>query len=102
MKPSQEKTSQVQRVLATLDALCGFAERGATNKDLCEATGHTAPNVSRDMAELIAYGWARKSEETGRFYPLPRFTELSFKVAADFESEARRMADRKQAMTGGY
>lgn len=99
---AQDKTSQVQRVLTTLEVLCGFAERGASNKDLCEASGHAAHHVSRDMAELIAYGWARKSEETGRFYPLPRFTQLSFKVAADFEAAANRLADRKRAMTGGY
>ena len=97
-----DKTSQVQRVLTTLEVLCGFAERGASNKDLCEATGHAAPQVSRDMAELIAYGWARKSDETGRFFLLPRFAQLSFKVAADFESAARRLDDRKHAMTGGY
>jgi DNA-binding IclR family transcriptional regulator len=47
-------------------------------QDLAEACKTTAVVVTRATQTLIAHGWCRKSEETGRFYPTPQFTRLTF------------------------
>lgn len=86
-------------VLNLLEALTGFAANGARNSDLTEMVKTSAPNVTRTMAVLMAKGWARKSEN-GRFYPTPAFTQLSFRVLADFDRLETRVADTKRALTG--
>ena len=52
------------------------------------------------MALLIAKGWARKSEDTGRFYPQPAFTRLIFRVTADLDRLQTRLDDQRRALTG--
>ena len=88
------------RTLDVLEALCGYAASGATNGELAKAADTSAPNVTRCMAQLIAKGWSRKDDETGRFYPQPAFTRLAFRVMADFDTLARRHEDRRRALTG--
>lgn len=92
--------NQVLRTLDLLEALCGYAATGATNGELAKATGATPSNVTRDMAQLINKGWARKSEDTGRFYPQPAFTRLIFRVTADLDRLQTRLDDQKRALTG--
>jgi DNA-binding IclR family transcriptional regulator len=86
-------------VLNLLEALTGFAANGARNSDLTELVKTSAPNITRTMAVLIAKGWARKADN-GRFYPTPLFTQLSFRVLADFDRLETRVADNKRSMTG--
>ena len=88
------------RTLDVLDALCGFAASGATNGELAQATRCTPSQVTRCMALLVAKGWARKSEETGRFYPAPAFTRLTFRITADLERLQTRLDDQRRALTG--
>lgn len=88
------------RTLDVLDALCGFAASGATNGELAQAARCTPSQVTRCMALLIAKGWARKSEETGRFYPAPAFTRLTFRITADLERLQTRLDDQRRALTG--
>lgn len=88
------------RLLSLLEALCGYAANGATNSDLAQAVKTSPPNVTRSMSVLIAKGWARKSEDTGRFYPTSQFTRLSFRVLDDFERLESRISDTKRSMTG--
>ncbi|GEQ77043.1 hypothetical protein CTTA_4048 [Comamonas testosteroni] len=95
-------TKSAQPVLQVAEALCDFAEQGATNKDLAEACKTTAVVITRATQTLIAFGWCRKSEETERFYPTARFSRLSFKVSDSFDKAQRRMDDRRHAMTSGY
>ena len=92
-------TKSAQPVLSVMDALCGFAEEGASNKDLADACKTTAVVVTRATQTLIAYGWCRKSDETGRFYPTAQFTRLLFKVGDSFERAQRRLDDRRHSMT---
>ena len=87
-------------VLTVLEALCGYAARGATNGELALATRTTPPQITRSLAVLIAKGWARKSEVDGRFYPTAAFTRLAFRVGADFDSLDTRIADTRRSMTG--
>jgi len=87
-------------ILNALEVLVGFAANGASNKDLVAALRTSAPNVSRAMATLIEKGWARKSEDTGRFYPTAHFTRLCFRALDDFERIENRIADTKRSMTG--
>jgi DNA-binding IclR family transcriptional regulator len=88
------------RTLDVLEALCGYAASGATNGELAQAARTSAPNVTRCMAQLIAKGWARKSDETGRFYPAPAFTRLTFRVTADLDRVQTRLDDQRRAFTG--
>lgn len=95
-------TQSAMTVLTVLDALCGFAEQGASNKDLAAASKLTAVVITRATQTLIAYGWCRKNEDTGRFYPTAQFTRLSFKVADSFDRAQNRMDERRQSMTSCF
>jgi DNA-binding IclR family transcriptional regulator len=89
------------RTLDVLEALCGYAASGATNGELAAAAKTSAPNITRAMAQLIAKGWARKSEVNGRFFPAPEFTRLTFRVRADLDRAQTRLDDQARALTGG-
>ena len=73
---------------------------GASNKDLAEATRLAPPAITRACATLVAQGWCRKSEETGRFYPTHQFTRLAFRVLDDIQRAEQRLQDQRQALTG--
>lgn len=100
---SDDKSSSlVLRVLNVLEVLTGFAAAGASNKDLADALRTTPSHITRAVQCLIAKGWARKSEENGRFYPTAAFTRLSFRVQADFDRAQDRLADTRRAMTSEH
>lgn len=88
------------RTLDVLEVLCGYAATGATNGELAQAANTSAPNITRAMAQLIAKGWARKSEDTGRFHPTPAFTRLTFRVTADLDRLQTRLDDQRRSFTG--
>ena len=88
------------RTLDVLEVLCGYAATGATNGELAKAANTSAPNITRAVAQLIEKGWARKDEQTGRFFPKPDFTRLAFRVMADFDRITRRYDDMRRSMTG--
>lgn len=90
----------VERMLDVLEALCGFAASGATNSDLAGICRMTPTQVTRAVQRLIAKGWARKSDDNGRFFPTPAFTRLTFRVLADFERLETRVRDARHSMTG--
>ena len=100
MSRTPATTKSAQPVLLVMEALCGYAMTGATNKDLAEACKTTAVIVTRATQTLIAHGWCRKSEETGRFYPTPQFTRLTFRVLDDCQRHEQRMADARHSLTG--
>ena len=88
------------RTLDVLEALCGYAASGASNGELAKAANTSAPNITRAMAQLIEKGWARKDEQTGRFFPKPDFTRLAFRVMADLDRVQTRLDDQRRAFTG--
>ncbi len=96
---SQDERNLTLRTLDVLEALCGYAASGASNGELAQAAATSAPNVTRCMAQLIAKGWARKSEETGRFYPTASFTRLTFRVLADLDRADGRLHDLRHSLT---
>jgi len=96
---AQDDNKGAMLVLNLLEALTGFAATGARNTDLTELLKTSAPNITRTMAILIAKGWARKSDN-GRFFLTPAFTQLTFRVLADFDRLETRVADAKRSMTG--
>ena len=100
MSTTPATTKSAQPVLLVMEALCGYAEQGATNKDLAEACKTTAVVITRATQTLIAFGWCRKSEETGRFYPTHQFTRLAFRVLDDIQRAEQRLQDQRQALTG--
>jgi DNA-binding IclR family transcriptional regulator len=82
------------RLLDVLEALCGYVVRGASNADLAKAVNTTPSAVTRDMAQLIEKGWARKDAVTGRFHVTAHFTRLTFAVLGDFDSAKRRLDEQ--------
>ena len=98
--PTDNTTRAALPVLDVLQALCGYAITGASNKDLAEATRLAPPAMTRACATLVAQGWCRKSEETGRFYPTHQFTRLAFRVLDDIQRAEQRLQDQRQALTG--
>ena len=88
------------RTLDVLEVLCGYAATGATNGELAKAANTSAPNITRAMAQLIEKGWARKSEDNGRFHPTPAFTRLTFRVTADLDRVQTRLDDHRRSVTG--
>ena len=99
MSSTPAATKSAQPVLQVMEVLCGYAEQGATNKDLAEACKTSAVVITRATQTLIAFGWCRKSEETERFYPTARFSRLSFKISDSFDKAQRRLDDRRHSMT---
>lgn len=94
-----EKGSAI-RTLHALEALCAFAATGAGNKDLAALVRTSPSNITRALDVLIQKGWARKDDVTGRFYPTPHFTRLSFAVLSDFERSKQKLDDQFTSMTG--
>ena len=99
MSTTPAATKSAQPVLLVMEALCGYAMTGATNKDLAEACKTSAVAITRATQTLIAFGWCRKSEETERFYPTAKFTRLTFQVSDSFDKAQRRLDDRRHSMT---
>ena len=100
MSSTPAATKSAQPVLLVMEALCGYAMTGATNKDLAEACKTSAVAITRATQTLIAHGWCRKSEESGRFYPTPQFTRLTFRVLDDCQRQEQRMANARHSLTG--
>lgn len=89
-----------RRLLRLARVLCGYAASGATNLDLARAVQTSPTNVTRAMAVLIAEGWGRKDEGTGRFYPTPMFTRMAFAVTDDLNKLQSSVDDLRRSMTG--
>ena len=100
MSAPANTTKSVEPVLRVLEALCRYAAEGASNKDLAEASGVTPVGVTRATQTLMAYGWCRKSEESGRFFPTAQFTRLSFSVSDSLASAQKRLDDLRHSLTG--
>ena len=89
------------RTLDVLEVLSGYAASGASNADLARAAQTSPADISRITKLLISKGWARKSEDNGRFFPTPQFTRMCFRVLADFDRLQQRIADQRHSMTVG-
>lgn len=76
-------SNQTMRVLNLAEVLCGFVVLGISNKSLAALTQTTPVQVSKDIAYLIAKGWARKDDKTGHFHPTPEMAHVFGRVAAD-------------------
>lgn len=95
-------TKSAAPVLLVLEALCGYAQQGASNKDLADACKTNAVAITRATQTLMAHGWCRKSEETGRFYPTAAFTRLTFRVLDSFDKAQQRLEDQRHSMTSSF
>lgn len=87
------------RTLDVLEVLSGYAASGASNADLAHTAQTSPADISRITKLLITKGWARKSEDSGRFYPTAQFTRLTFRVMADFDRAQAQLSDRRTSMT---
>jgi DNA-binding IclR family transcriptional regulator len=69
-------------------------------QDLAEACKTTAVVITRATQTLIAHGWCRKSEETGRFLLHTAVHAADFRVLDDCQRHEQRMADARHSLTG--
>lgn len=99
MTDDSHTTAAATKVLDVLDALCGFAVTGVSNKALADQLKLSNPTITRAMQTLVAKGWARKNDETGMFHPTAAFSRLTFKVAADFDRAQQRLGDMQRNYT---
>lgn len=86
-------SNQTLRVLNLAEVLCGFVVLGISNKSLAALTQTTPVQVSKDIAYLIAKGWARKDDKTGHFHPTPEMTRVFQRVATDLERAQQEVTD---------
>ena len=100
MTAATEPRTASLRVLVLLETLCGYAAKGATNAELAKAMGCSPHHITRDIAVLIAKGWARKDEASGRFFPTPAFSRIAFRVLADFDHLLHRIEDQRRNFIG--
>lgn len=85
--------NQTLRVLNLAEVLCGFVVLGISNKSLAALTQTTPVQVSKDIAYLIAKGWARKDDKTGHFHPTPEMAHVFGRVAADLARASQEVEE---------
>lgn len=89
------------RCFAILEQLSGQVINGMANKDLAQAVGCSATNVTRATDVLRDKGWVEKDESTGRFRITTRFGRLTFRVMTAFDKAAQELDDLKRGYTLG-
>ena len=66
MARQSDSDSAAQRALRIAELLFGRVLDGYSNKEIADALGYSACNVSRDLETLRSMGWAEKLD-TGRW-----------------------------------
>lgn len=80
---------QTERCFVILDVLFKHIMHGMSNKEIVEATGYSAVQVSRDLDVLHALGQVEKTPE-GRHRPHARTVGRAVAFANQVEEYARR------------
>lgn len=96
-----EKPNGTQRALRIISALKGRTFNGASNKELAEAIGDSAVNVSRTLKVLIEEGFVVKLTETGRFALSMRILQIAETHRREMDRMQHRMAESDQRITAG-
>ena len=86
-----------QRLVKLLLALFGDVVHGYTPGQLCEATGASAHQMTRDLANLVLAGLADKDED-GRYRLTPRLPQQAVKIYAALGRAETRLNETRAAI----
>lgn len=91
MKPKTQTTAAAGKVLEVLNVLSGHFAHGLSPSELAQATGLSAPNITRYVATLIEAGFAERIPETGRIRPSSRFAVIAVGIMRSLDQAKARL-----------
>ena len=92
---SNNKPNTAQRTLRIIKALQHRSYLGMSNKELAEATGESAVNISRALAILVDEGFVHKLK-TNDYAFTPLFAQIATKHLAEIDFNIQRAEEVKQ------
>lgn len=92
---NREKMNSATRVLRIIKVMQHRSYLGMSNKEIAEAIGESAVNVSRALAVLIAEGFVHKLT-TNDFAFTPFFAQIATKHLAEIDFNIQRAEETKQ------
>lgn len=95
-----EKQNSTERALAILKALKGRSLSGLSNKELSQAIGESAVNVTRAVAILMKSGFVTQLE-TGRYALSIQMLQIATAHAREIQSATERIAQLEQRVQAG-
>src|SRR5690554_4517005 len=87
------------RVLTVLDVLLRHTVHGISSAEIIQATGFTAPSVSRYVATLEHSGWAERIPETNRIRASVRVAQRAMTVLNEFDKAQQRLNELRSRVT---
>lgn len=94
-----QTTAAAAKVLEVLDVLSGHYAHGLTPSELAQATGLSAPNITRYVATLIDTGFAERIPETGRIRPSSRFALIAVSIMRSLDAARARLDELSSRLT---
>ena len=98
MKP--ETNAAVRRSWAIFEMLSGRCLDGMSNKELAEAIGTSAVNITRDLQTLESIGMAKKMEN-GRWSLTSRALVPVQRFSNHYQTMQTRMEETRRAIQAG-
>lgn len=87
-----------QRILALIERMAPHVVEGVMPGELAKAQRTQPSNITRDLANLRAAGWAEPLD-TGRWRLTPRAAHISLQVADALARAQDRMEELRQRFT---
>ncbi len=85
-----------QRLMSLVITLAGHELHGLAPADIIRLTGHTAAQVTRDMANLEQGEWAERITNTGRWRLGPAIVRIGVKYAVAADQAMSRIQQMHQ------
>lgn len=85
-----------QRILRLINLLAGHEITGLTPGEIAKGQDCNASQVTRDLANLRAAGFAEQVPETGRWRLSPQIVQISVRHAAALGQARQRLDDITQ------
>lgn len=82
-----------QRLLQVIDLLAGHEVLGLLPSEIAKAIGCSAPQTTRDMANLQHAGWAEKTPKGDRWRLSPHPIQLSVRCATGLAESEQSLRD---------
>lgn len=90
------KNEAQQRLMRLVMTLAGHELHGLAPVDIIRLTGHTAAQVTRDMANLEQGEWAERITNTGRWRLGPAIVRIGVKYAVTADQAMSRIQQMHQ------
>jgi DNA-binding IclR family transcriptional regulator len=88
-----ERLSSQERILVIVQKLVEKSVEGMTNKALAFDLKTIDANVCRDLKLLESYGWAERSQASGKWRMSPKFGGLAGTIMKCFLSARLRLTE---------